>query len=157
MRWAQNIEDLTAEKIEIRDRQVMASFLLRESIELIGIEQATGQPVIWTGFHNIDWAARQCEVGFWVRKSAHNRGFATETTNALLRYAFQALNMRRVGITHAGGNQASSRVIEKLGFAPEGILREAMLLPQARFADAHCYARFNTTGLPPLKVQWGAS
>jgi ribosomal-protein-serine acetyltransferase len=154
MRWAENIEDLTAEKLEIRDRQVMASFILRESIELIGIEHATNQPVIWTGFHNIDWQARQCETGFWVRKSAHNRGFATETTNALLRYAFEALGMRRVGISHAGGNEASRRVVEKLSFAPEGIRRAAMLLPQGRFADEHHYARLDLTVLPPLKVQW---
>ncbi len=156
MRWAENIEDLTAEKLEIRDRQVMASFILRESIELIGIDPSREHPVIWTGLHNIDWEARQCELGFWVRKSAHNQGFATESTNALLRYAFGALGMRRVGITHAGGNEASRRVIEKLSFTPEGILREAMMLPGVRFADAHCYARFNMTGLPPLHAQWGA-
>ena len=41
MRWAENREAFTAESMEIRNRQVMASFILRESIELIGFEAAT--------------------------------------------------------------------------------------------------------------------
>ena len=59
MRWAENRDAFTAESMEIRNRQVMASFLLREGIELIGIEAATGTAVIWCGFHDIDWQGRQ--------------------------------------------------------------------------------------------------
>jgi len=55
MRWAENREAFTAELLEIRNRQVMASFLLREAIELIGIETQTGKAVVWCGFHDIDW------------------------------------------------------------------------------------------------------
>ena len=96
MRWAENKEAFTAELMEIRNRQVMASFVLRESIELIGIERRTGKAVVWCGFHDIDWKARQCDTGYWVRKSAQCQGLATETTNAMLRYAFGALGMQRV-------------------------------------------------------------
>ncbi len=118
------------------------------------MEVATGQPVVWCGFHNIHWSSHQCETGFWVRRSAQRRGFATEATNALLRYAFNALGMRRVGIMHAEGNHASRRVIQKLGFQPEGIQRAASLLPGGRVADRHCYARLNLNDLPELDVHW---
>ena len=83
MQWAENRDSFTAESLEIRTRQVMASFLLRESIELIGLETQTGKAVVWCGFHDIDWQRRQCDTGFWVRKSAQRRGIATETANAL--------------------------------------------------------------------------
>ena len=155
MAWAENLDDNTAEQQEIRTRHVMAKFILREEFNFLGIEIASGQPVIWCGFHSIDWNAFQCDTGFWVRKSAQGRGFATESTNALLHYAFGALGMHRVGITHAAGNEASRRVIEKLGFVPEGVQRAANLLPGGRVADRCCYARLNTIGLPPLDVQWG--
>ena len=102
MGWAENLEDHTVEQQEIRTRQFMATFLLREELNLLGIESATGEPVIWCGFHSLDWRGHQCETGFWVRKQAQGRGFATEATNALVRYAFGALGMRRVGITHSG-------------------------------------------------------
>jgi RimJ/RimL family protein N-acetyltransferase len=154
MRWAENREAFTAESMEIRNRHVMASFILRESIELIGLEAVTGTAVIWCGLHDIDWQGRQCDTGYWVRKSAHGKGFATEATNALVRYAFGALGMRRIGLTHSGGNEASRRIAERLGFSFEGIQRGANILPSGKCADRYCYARFDVAGLPDLGVHW---
>jgi ribosomal-protein-serine acetyltransferase len=157
MRWAENRDDFTAESMEIRNRHVMAGFVLRESIELIGHEAGTGTAVIWCGLHDIDWQGRQCDTGYWVRKSAQGQGFATEAANALVRYAFGALGMRRIGLTNSGGNEASQRIVEKLGFSFEGIQRGANVLPGGKHADRHCYARFDITGLPDLKVQFGVA
>jgi RimJ/RimL family protein N-acetyltransferase len=154
MRWAENRDAFTAELMEIRNRHVMASFLLREAIELIGIETQTGEAVVWCGFHDIDWQARQCDTGYWVRKSAQRRGVATETANAMLRYAFGALGMQRVGLTHSSGNEPSRRIAERLGFAFEGIQRRANMLPGGKAADRYCYARFDVLGLPYLEVSW---
>jgi ribosomal-protein-serine acetyltransferase len=154
MRWAEDREAFTAELMEIRNRQVMASFLLRESMELIGIETQSGTPVVWCGFHDIDWKARQCDTGYWVRKSAQFRGLATETANAMVRYAFGALGMRRVGLTHSSGNEASRRIAEKLGFNFEGIQRRANVLPNGKWADKYCYARLDLADLPYLEVSW---
>ena len=155
MAWAENLADFTAEQQEMRVRQQIARFVSREEFNLLGIEIATGEPVIWCGFHDIDWKTRQCDTGFWVRKSAQGRGFATESTNALLRYAFGVLGMRRVGITHSVGNEASRRIVEKLGFSPQGIDRAANPLPGGRLADRCFYARLDLVGLLPLDVQWG--
>ena len=154
MQWAENRGDFTAESMEIRNRHVMASFILREGIELIGVEVATGTPVIWCGFHDIDWRGRQCDTGYWVRKRAQGRGFATEAANALVRYAFGALGMRRIGLTHSAGNEASRRIAEKLGFSFEGVQRGANILPGGKYADRYCYARFDVAGLPDLDVRW---
>ncbi|HEX7962001.1 MAG TPA: GNAT family protein [Terriglobales bacterium] len=155
MQWAESRDSFTTEQMEIRNRHVMASFLRRELVELIGIETQTGEAVVWCGFHDIDWQARQCDTGFWVRKSAQRRGIATEAANALVRYAFGALKMQRVGLTHSRGNEASRRIAEKLGFALEGIQPKANLLSGGRAEDRYCYARFNVTGLPELEVAWG--
>lgn len=154
MRWAEDRDAFTAESLEIRNRQVMASFLLRETIELIGIETQTGKAVVWCGFHDIDWKARQCGTGYWVRKSAQGQGFATETANAMLRYAFRALGMERVGLTHSDGNEPSRRIADKLGFNLEGIQRRANMLPSGKCADRYCYARFDLANLPHLEVSW---
>ena len=155
MRWAENRDAFTAESLEVRNRQVMASFLLREAIELIGIETQTGKAVVWCGLHDIDWQARQCDTGYWVRKSAQRQGIATEAAHAMVRYAFSALGMQRVGLTHSEGNEASRRIAEKLGFTFEGIQRRANLLPGGKCADRYCYARFDLAELPHLEVSWG--
>jgi RimJ/RimL family protein N-acetyltransferase len=154
MRWAEHSGALTAELLEIRNRHVMASFILREGIELIGIDTATGAAVVWCGLHDIDWQGRQCDTGCWVRKSAQGQGIATEAANAMVRYGFGALGMRRIGLTHSDGNEASRRIAEKLGFSFEGIQRRANVLPGGKHADRYCYARFDITGLPDLEVQW---
>jgi RimJ/RimL family protein N-acetyltransferase len=52
----------------------------------------------------------------------------------MLRYAFGARGMQRVGLTHSGGNEASRRIAEKLGFTFEGTQRSANRLPDG--ADA---------------------
>lgn len=154
MQWAENRDDFTAESMEIRNRHVMASFILREGIELIGVEVATGTAVIWCGFHDIDWQGRQCDTGYWVRKRAQGQGFATEAANALVRYAFGALGMRRIGLTHSAGNEASRRIADKLGFSLEGVQRGANMLPGGKYADRYCYARFDVAGLSDLDVRW---
>jgi len=64
--------------------------------------------------------------------------------------------MRRVGLTHSEGNEASRRVAEKLGFSLEGIQKAANVLPGGKYADRYCYARFDVTGMPDLKVRWEA-
>ena len=139
----------------MRNRRAIASFIQRDGIELLGTETTTGEPVVWCGFHDIDWKARQCDTGFWVRRSAQGRNIATESTNAMLRYAFGALGMCRVGLAHSDGNEASHRIAEKLGFVQIGVERAANPLPGGLMADRFCYARFGTEGLPPLDVHWG--
>jgi RimJ/RimL family protein N-acetyltransferase len=155
MAWAENLDQFTSERLEARNRQAMANFLHRKPLELIGVEIATGEPVIWCGLHDIDWTSRQCDTGFWVRKSAQGRNIATEATNALLRYAFGALGMRRVGLTHSRGNEASRRIAEKLGFEFQRVEPAANPLPGGLMADKFCYMRSNSEGLPHLDVTWG--
>lgn len=156
MLWAEKKENNTPEKQEIRARRCAAQFILREDIALKGFEKDTGRMVVWTGLHAINWRRRHFMIGYWVRKSAQGRGYATESTNALLRYAFGALAAERVEITHAEGNVGSRKVIAKLGFEKEGVRRSGILLPGGRVRDAYVYARLNANGLPPLEVRWGS-
>ncbi len=153
MAWTD--EGKSPEKAEIYTRQKHAEFIRREDIAIVGVERDTGRPVIWTGLHRIDWTLRKFEIGYWVRQSAMGNGYATEAANALTRYAFDVLGARRVKIDHAEGNEASRKVITKLGFAFESAQKNALLLPGGVITDAHSYARVDKSDLPPLDVQWG--
>jgi RimJ/RimL family protein N-acetyltransferase len=72
----------------------------------------------------------------------------------MVRYAFEALGMRRVGLTYSAGNEASRRTAEKLGFTFEGVQRSANVLPGGKNADRYCYARFDVADMPALEVHW---
>lgn len=152
MPWAK--DDNTAEDDEIVARRNHARFILREDMMMLGFEKDGGRCVVSTGLHRFDWESRTFEIGYWVRASAQGRGYASEAANALARYAFGQLNARKVTICHAGGNDASRRIIEKLGFDKEGVFRQAEILPDGEITDRHWYARFNPEGLPDLKVTW---
>jgi RimJ/RimL family protein N-acetyltransferase len=152
MRWAENRDDFTVELMEIRNRHVLASFILRQDLELIGVEAATGTAVVSCGLYDADWQGRQCDPGYWVRKKAQGQGFATEAANTVVRYAFGALGMRRIGLTHSGGDEVSRRVAERLSFSFEGVQKCANVLPGGKNADRYCHTRFDLSGLPNLEV-----
>lgn len=153
MSWEK--ESKCVEDCEEEIRKSYARFILREEFRMIAREKHTGQAVVFTGLHNPKWDIPQFEIGYWVRAGAQGKGFATESGNALIHYAFSALEARRVVIGHAEGNEKSRAVIERLGMAFECQRKIAHALPGDRVVDDFCYVRFNTEGLPPLDVMWG--
>ncbi len=60
--------------------------------------------------------AREGTTGYWAARHNRGKGYATETTNALIRYAFEVLGVPAVTINYYADNAQSRRVIEKLGF-----------------------------------------
>lgn len=83
-----------------------------------------GEPVGLISTHQIDWLNQRTSVGYWVSRQHAGRRYATEATALLLTYLFENLKLHRIFIQAATGNVASNRVIRKLGFKWEGVLRE---------------------------------
>lgn len=76
------------------------------------------------GYVNIDVNNRRAMIGYWLAKSYRGRGIVTRATMAMLDVAFHNLLLNRVEI-YCGVNNLKSRAIpERLGFKPEGILRQ---------------------------------
>jgi ribosomal-protein-alanine N-acetyltransferase len=72
----------------------------------------------------INAGMQRAELGYWVGKPHWNQGYCTEAAQAVLRHAFEALDLRRVFAQHYGRNPASGRVIQKAGLRHEGTLRQ---------------------------------
>ena len=153
MPWAKEVG--TTEDSEAVARKAYADFILRTDMMILGFEKTSGRLVVSTGLHRFDWERRHFEIGYWVRTSETRKGYASEAANALTRFAFAALGARKVMIHHAGGNDGSRRVIGKLGFEREGILRGESFLPDGTITDHYHYGRFDITGLPELEITWG--
>ena len=73
----------------------------------------------------VDWdrANRRCEVGFVVHPRAQGRGLATDAVRTALRFGFSEMGLERVEADVDPDNAASSRLLVRLGFALEGVLR----------------------------------
>jgi len=67
---------------------------------------------------------RSAALGYCLGHAAWGHGYATEAAGALLRWAFDALDLNRVQAEADTRNAASARVLEKLGFVLEGTMRE---------------------------------
>lgn len=154
MGWAQGgIDALSYEKDEALCRSKNADFIARKDLMMLVFEKETKTFVAATGFHNPDWHVPAFEIGYWVRSSKIGQGYATEITKALCRYAFDALGAKRVSISHAGGNTGSQRVIEKVGFEPEGVAKKSMQVGEHLY-DTHNYAMLDKSNLPEISVRW---
>ena len=68
------------------------------------------------------------ELGYWFLREAWGKGYATESSAAMLELGFRRLGFHRVwGKCHTQ-NAASAKVMEKLGMIYEGTLREHVWL-----------------------------
>ncbi|MEY9886568.1 ribosomal-protein-alanine N-acetyltransferase [Catenulispora sp. MAP12-49] len=67
---------------------------------------------------------RSAALGYCFEAAAWGQGYATEAARAVLRWAFDTLDLNRVQAEADTRNVGSARVLEKLGFVREGTLRE---------------------------------
>lgn len=65
----------------------------------------------------------QLEIGYWIHKDHINQGLVTESTAALVRVAFEVIQVHRIEIHCDPQNTASAAIPRKLGFTHEGTLR----------------------------------
>lgn len=66
---------------------------------------------------------RQLEIGYWIHKDFVNQGLVTECTAALVKVAFELIDIHRLEIHCDPANLASAAIPRKLGFTHEGTLR----------------------------------
>jgi RimJ/RimL family protein N-acetyltransferase len=66
----------------------------------------------------------QAELSFWIGVPWWGRGFATEAVRVVTDFGFTQLGLNRLYAHHMARNPNSGRVLEKVGFKPEGLLRQ---------------------------------
>ncbi len=97
---------------------------------------ATGEHVGCCGLRPRDPSAGVYELGFHLRAEHWGSGFASEAAGAVIGYAFDVLGARSLFAGHNPRNDASRRVLEKLGFVhthdehypPTGLMHPSYLL-----------------------------
>jgi ribosomal-protein-serine acetyltransferase len=85
----------------------------------------TGEFAGGIGCHVIDWANRNCSIGYWVSAAHQGKGIVTECCTSLLDYLFDELRLHRVTIDCGTENTRSCAIPKRLGFTSEGVKREA--------------------------------
>jgi ribosomal-protein-alanine N-acetyltransferase len=130
-----------------------------------GIVRKGGQELIgscgYYGFH--PWHMR-ASIGYELSRSSWRQGIMTEALNAIIDLGFREMGLNRIDAVVLPGNNASIKLLEKLGFRNEGLLREyenwgskglvdlcmLSLLQKAWFKDKNQ----STEGAPPEAPRW---
>jgi len=60
-------------------------------------------------------------VGYWIDERHAGHGYTPEAVVAVIRYAFEELDLHRIQISIVPRNTASRRVVEKIGVRAEGV------------------------------------
>jgi ribosomal-protein-alanine N-acetyltransferase len=64
------------------------------------------------------------ELGYAVRREDWGKGYATEATSLMVDFGFRTLHLHRIQAACGPDNRASQRVLARLGFTPEGRIRD---------------------------------
>jgi [ribosomal protein S5]-alanine N-acetyltransferase len=74
---------------------------------------------------------RCMEIGYVIDDLYWGQGLVPEAASAVIRLGFEQLGLNRIQASHIIGNDASGRVLEKVGMTYEGTLREVFLIKGA--------------------------
>jgi RimJ/RimL family protein N-acetyltransferase len=85
------------------------------------------EPLGVIGLTNVSEANASAELSIIVgHPDDRRRGYGTEAIDLLLRYAFETLNLNRVGLSAFDFNVEAIAAYDKLGFVVEGRFRQAI-------------------------------
>lgn len=84
--------------------------------------RATGEHCGGAGL-NLDPDHDRAELGYWIGLPYWGRGIASEAAREVVRYGFESLGLHRIYANCFVGNEASTKILKKLGMKYEGCFR----------------------------------
>ena len=78
------------------------------------------------GFTRFNLASNSAEIGYVINPDFRGKGIAVEAAKKVMIFGFENLGLNRIEARYMVGNDASRRVMEKLGMTFEGVAREAL-------------------------------
>ncbi|HEY0460407.1 MAG TPA: GNAT family N-acetyltransferase [Pyrinomonadaceae bacterium] len=104
-------------------------FFRQKSLFQWGIALRENDGIIGTAtLFRFDRQSRRAEIGYILNRRFWGNGFINEALAALLEFAFEKLSLNRIEADIDPRNAASARVVERLGFRREGLLRERWIV-----------------------------
>jgi ribosomal-protein-alanine N-acetyltransferase len=110
-----------------------AKFIIRRRAELFknkqrvrwGIARKDNNVIIGScGYAQWIQNASRAEIGYELAKAYWRKGIMTEALTAIIKFGFQKMKLNRIEAMTMVENKTSAKVLKKLGFLEEGILRE---------------------------------
>lgn len=108
-----------------------SDFLAERAVRFFLFEKKRGERSVigYCNFNHIERAARQsCRLAFGLDYRRQGRGLMTEALREAIRYIFNRLGLHRIEASYMPTNEASGRLLKRLGFAVEGYSRDLIFI-----------------------------
>lgn len=112
-------------------RYIQNRYTLGDFYDWAIIDRESRRMIGTCGFTRIDTANDSAEIGYVLNPDFSGRGYATEAASAVMEFGFETLGLNRIEARFMQGNEASRRVMEKLGMNFEGYHRDAVYVKGA--------------------------
>ncbi|WP_219834080.1 GNAT family N-acetyltransferase [Paenibacillus sp. R14(2021)] len=108
---------------------------IRWGIELKGTRGLMGT----IGFNAWSPKHKRAEIGYELNPAHWRKGYASEAVSSVIQYGFNEMSLTRIGAVVFIDNEVSNRLLTKLGFQKEGLLRDYMY-QNGNAYDTYVYA-----------------
>ena len=92
-------------------------------LQFVALEKSSGRVVATCLLFRHDEQSARAELGYVLGREYWGHGLMHEALSALITYGFETCGLRRLEAEVNPENESSNRLIQKLGFAKEGLLR----------------------------------
>ena len=101
------------------------------ALQFVVCDTASGQVLGSCLLFRFDAGSARAELGYVLGRAHWGRGVMFEALGALLGHAFGPMGLRRIEAEVNPANTASVRLLERLGFTCEGLLRQRWVTKEA--------------------------
>ena len=88
------------------------------------VEKDSGIVIGSCGFHNWLIEHERAEIGYLLHEQFRSQGFMIEALHSMIQFGFAEMHLNRIEAFISPNNLPSNKLISKLGFVQEGLLRE---------------------------------
>ena len=104
------------------------------------------------GFTKCELPIRTGEIGYCLSAEYQGAGYASEAVFAVCKFGFDVLRLNRIEARVVTENTPSCRLLERLGFSKEGLLRKGAYLKGSTY-DLYLYSLTNDDFIHKFKGQ----
>lgn len=138
--WSRYTSAPTKDDMQAFLKRTEEEWLNQTGFLLSAYDKETGQFIGQGELHHFDKSVPKARLGYWIRKTHINKGYATEIAHALTYFGFNALLCNRLEIRNDTRNPASGKIAKKLGYKFLTIFEKNKIGKPNDFWDLEIYA-----------------
>lgn len=131
---------------------LLESFVKHEALRWVIADLSSDQMIGTCALYEINPAHARAGLGYALMPEHWGKGLATEAASLAISYGFLELDLHRIEADTEPNNLRSNKVLERLGFQREGLLRERFMHPDG-IQDSLIFGLLKPEWLAYLKQQ----